>query len=177
MIKEFRPALLFIGKFLLVYFFGNIAYGLFIQSYYPKPDPITFVVSEQSAWILNQVGYHVALENETSAPKVIMTNDSLAILRIFEGCNGINVIVVFIAFVIAFGGSAKRMFLFILSGTIVLHFVNLLRLAFLFHLAFNRSTSFYLYHKYFFTATLYAIVFALWLIWIFVLNEKKRSTA
>jgi exosortase family protein XrtF len=173
--KEFKPAIFFVAKFLLIYLVGNLVYGFFIESYEKVPDPITRFVTEQSASALNLVAYNAATERHPSEAKVMLKNDGLVVINVFEGCNGINVIIVFVAFLIAYGGPPKSVLLFAFGSIIIIHIFNLARITYLFFLALSNSASFYYYHKYFFTATLYGVVFLLWAIWVlkFAKNPKR----
>ena len=177
MIREFRPALMFLGKFLAIYFVGNILYGVYIESKGNRPDGITRMVTYQSAWLLEVFGYDTQVEDHADAPKVLLKNEGQRVLNVYEGCNGINVMVVFVAFLFAFGGSKKKLAVFLPSGVLIIHFFNLLRVGLLFYLALNNARHFYYYHKYFFTATLYLVVFALWAIWVTWFNEKRNVQA
>ncbi|MEO5602547.1 MAG: exosortase family protein XrtF [Cyclobacteriaceae bacterium] len=173
LLKEFRPALMFLGKFLAIYFAGNILYGIFVESYGNNPDDITNLVTHQTAWVLNSIGYDSSVDEVPEQPKVALKNNGETVLNVYEGCNGINVIIVFISFLFAFGGPVNKLAFFLPAGVIVIHLFNLLRIVLLFYLALNNSRQFYYYHKYFFTATLYLVVFGLWAIWVIWFNEKR----
>jgi len=177
LLKEFRPALMFLGKFLALYFAGNILYGVFIESYGDKPDPITRAVTQQTSVLLHSAGYEPGFEDDPDQPNIILKNEGQSVLSVFEGCNGINVIIVFIAFLFAFGGPPRSLSFFLPTGVLIIHIFNLMRLMLLFYLALNNSRQFYYYHKYFFTATLYGVVFALWVIWVIRFNEKRSTKA
>jgi exosortase family protein XrtF len=179
MITEFRPALFFLGKFLLVYFVGNLIYGFFIESYEGIPDPITKFVTNHSTVVLDAIGYDSDMENHPHEPKVMLKNDGLVVVNVFEGCNGINVMIVFIAFLIAFGGPPRTMIFFGIGGVLLIHLFNLGRISYLFFLALSNSKSFYYYHKYFFTATLYGVVFLLWAVWVlkFAKNQDRAASS
>lgn len=174
LLKEFKPALTFLGKFLALYFVGNILYGLYIESYEQRPDGITRMVTVQSAWFLDVAGYDTRIEEVPNAPKVSLMEAGDVVLNVYEGCNGINVIIVFIAFLFAFGGPVKSLAVFLPVGVLIIHFFNLLRIGLLFYLALNNSAQFYYYHKYFFTATLYFVVFGLWVVWVIRFNGNRN---
>lgn len=110
--KEFKPSLLFVGKFLVIYLVGNLVYGLFYESYNNNPDPITQFVTVQTAQVLNLCSYNTDTETHPSEAKVMLKNDGLVVINVFEGCNGVNVIIVFVAFLIAFGGPFRPLLLF-----------------------------------------------------------------
>jgi exosortase family protein XrtF len=175
--KDFAPTIIFLGKFLLVYFLGNILYGLFIESYGNEPDPITFQVTEQSAYLLRATGHNVLVVKNLNAPTVRVISDNREVLNVFEGCNGVNVYIVFLSFVIAFSSKFKRVILFCLFGGLIIHAVNLIRIAALFVTAINSPEFFYYFHKYFFTAILYCIVFALWAAWVLKFDKPLHSNA
>lgn len=177
LLKEFKPALLFLAKFLAVYFIGNIAYGLYIESYDALPDPVTRVVAAQSTVILNVTGHQSEYADVPGARKVGLSENGRVILNVFEGCNGINVMIVFVAFLIAFGGPLRRAVIFSLGGILIIHACNLLRIDLLFRLALNNSSHFYYYHKYVFTASLYLVVFGLWAFWVSRYHEKQVHEA
>lgn len=177
LLKEFKPALIFLGKFLALYFIGNILYGVYIESHGKQPDGITWLVTRQTSWILDLTGYETAIADVPEAAKVSLMQNGDVVLHVYEGCNGLNVMIVFIAFLFAFGGPLKKLAIFLPLGLFIIHLVNLMRVSLLFHLALNNSQQFYYYHKYFFTATLYAVVFALWAVWVIRFNEKRSIDA
>lgn len=171
MFKDFRPALWFLGKFLGIYVLGNVLYGLYIASYKPRPDPVTRLVTIQSISCLNLTGVDASAEDHQSRPSIAITEDGKNVISVFEGCNGINVLIIFVAFVVAFGGSGKTMAWFIPVGIVLIHVVNLLRIGLLYYTARHYESWFYYVHKYFFTAILYVIVFLLWGLWVVKYNK------
>ncbi len=178
MLKEFRPAIRFLLVFLVIYFIGNILYGVYIESFGERADKITLWVGKQS------VGFISLFDNEvTSAPGVDRPTMQLrkgtdTVVNFFEGCNGVNVMIVFVAFIVAFKGPVKAMAWFIPLGLVIIHFFNLIRIGLLFWSAQHNPQLFYYFHKYIFTAFIYAIVFLLWWIWVMkVANPKSVQSA
>jgi exosortase family protein XrtF len=177
LLREFKPALLFLGKFLGFYLVGNIIYGIYVESSGTRPDAITFSVASQTSGVLGWAGYDTSIAEVADAPKVALRVGQAVELYVFEGCNGVNVMIVFVAFLIAFGGPLKAMAFFLPIGILIIHLFNLLRIGLLFRLAVTNSTHFYYYHKYVFTTTLYLAVFALWALWVLKFNENRIKTA
>lgn len=175
--KEFKPALYFLGKFLALYFAGNILYGLYVESYGDKPDGMTWWTSSQTSSLLKRMGYEADLGDVPGTRKVALIESGDVVLFVFEGCNGINVMIVFAAFLFAFGGRWKALTLFLAGGLVIIHLCNLLRIVLLYYLAESRATEFYYYHKYVFTATLYLVVFGLWALWVIRFNERRKIKA
>lgn len=165
--------MLFVGKFLLVYFVGNLIYGFFVESYGSVCDPITINVSRQTAWLLEAAGFQADVVVNPTQPTVFLKGYARVIVNIFEGCNGINVMIVFVAFIVAFPGRYPAYLWFIPAGLLIIHIMNLLRIFFLYYASLNVSEYFYYFHKYIFTSILYCIVFALWFVWVIKFNDAK----
>ncbi len=164
--QEAKPAMFFLAKFLVFYFVCNIAYGWWITSHSPHPDPATVAVTHHSAALLKLVGYDVKTMVHHAKPAQRMLLNERPVLSVFEGCNGINVWIIFVAFVIAFSRLTKKTLIFILAGTGVIYLVNLARIIFLFFISLWYPNSVYFFHKYFFTAGIFLVVFAMWYYWI-----------
>ena len=175
--KEFKPAIRFVLWFVGLYFLGNIIYGIYISYCGNSPDNITILVTKQTAWLLQVMGYPVQALANVTLPTVSLRSGSTAVLDVYEGCNGVNIFIVFVAFVVAFGGSQKNLWWFLPLGLTVLHISNLARIALLFWTAMAYQNYFYYVHKYFFTIFLYAMVFLLWIIWINKFNGRKKIIA
>jgi exosortase family protein XrtF len=176
-LKEFKPTILFLVKFLGIYLVGNFLYGLYVTAYEPRPDPMTHVVSGQTAVILSACGWATDIQDEPNKANTRMVFEGNNILAVYEGCNGINVMIIFAAFVLSFGPLSKPVLWFIPVGLLIIHLMNLLRIGVLFFVAVYMKEYLYFAHKYFFTAILYAVVFALWLWWVKRYASKKPATA
>src|SRR5258706_1124407 len=176
--KEFKPAFRFLFIFVGLYLAGNIVYGLWIESYAYLPDPGTREVTRQTSNVLNVLGYHTTSTENTQGPTAFISNDVRIILTMYEGCNGINVMIVFVAFLAAFGGSLKKLSWFLPVGIVLIHLSNLARIALLYFVAVGYHHYFYYVHKYVFTAAIYVMVFALWIVWVKINgNQKEAKTA
>lgn len=166
LLKEFKPTLLFLGKFVAVYFSGNILYGIWIESLGNYPDAITIVVTDQSRDLLNLFFDNVTSVISLSQPIVSLLIDSQVVVSVFEGCNGVNVVIVFLSFLLAYGGTLKKLFLFSIAGVVGIHIMNLIRIMLLFFIAYSHPSYLYFTHKYLFTGIIYSFTFALWYLWV-----------
>ncbi len=175
MLKDFRPAIRFLLVFVGLYLVANLLYGLWIRSYGEDPDPLTRMVTQQTTAILNLGRSHASSRDNTQGPTVFIETKDRIVLNVYEGCNGINVQIVFLAFVAAFGGSGKRMAWFIPLGLLLIHLANLCRIVMLYVVAQHYQRYFYYVHKYLFTAGIYAAVFILWLAWIRINGRQKQT--
>lgn len=175
-IKDFKPALLFVGKFLLVYLVLNTLYGLYITKYDTQPDPITRAVTINSVQVLNIFGYEAYIGPDfPGEPKIPVYLDGAGAVNVFEGCNSINVIIVMIAFLVAYKGPLKHYLWFVPVSIIIIYILNLVRVDLLILVSRYLPDYMYFTHKYFFTAFIYAGVFILWFWWVKGLaNEKLK---
>ena len=164
---EVKPALRFLGIFLVCYVSLSLLYGFWIEFQGNTADFMTREVSHQVAKIISWFGYPVSTADNQQGPTVFILQGDSIILNVFEGCNGVNVMIVFLSFVVAFGGSSWRhMFIFLMAGFAVIHLTNLARLLWLYGLTFVDMQLFHYFHKYIFTAFIYLVVFALWWLWV-----------
>jgi exosortase family protein XrtF len=160
-----KKAIFFVLKFVGIYLVLNTLYSLYIQSCYPKVDPITQLVANQTSWVLSLLGEQVNAipSNEDASTKLIRSG--IGVIDVYEGCNGVNVMIVFFSFLAAYSGSIKRLFIFSPLGITILYIANIGRVMSLYGIALYYPEYLYLFHKYVLTAGLYLIVFLLWYQW------------
>jgi exosortase family protein XrtF len=164
--KEFKPALWFLTVFLGLYIGLNVLYGIWIASFDTKADTATIKITEQASFLLKLFGEQTHTQLRGNAPTVSIHNDKHVALSVFEGCNSINVMIVFISFLFAFKGSWKKLIWFLPLGLLLIYAANLLRIVALYYVAEYWRQYFYYVHKYLFTAAIYLLVFLLWWWWI-----------
>src|SRR5690606_243042 len=92
---------------------------------------ITNLVAKQSNDLLEGVGYKSTLRPDNLGEGVFLTIDNSFTVVIVEGCNSVSVIILFIAFIIAFAEKFKKTFLFLFAGSVLIYTVNILRIAIL----------------------------------------------
>jgi exosortase family protein XrtF len=173
-LKEFRPTAIFLAKFLGLYLAGNLLYGLYITSFYPRPDPVTGMVTNQTAFLLSACGWPVVTHSNEHKATTSIVYEGNGVLAVYEGCNGLNTMIIFLAFVFAFGAPTKRLIWFVPLGLLIIHLANLGRIGLLFVVSEYRPSYLYFTHKYLFTAVLYVVVFLLWVWWVRQLATLKK---
>jgi len=164
--KEFIPAFRFLTIFLGLYLGLNIIYGVWVSSFGQEADSATRVITKQTSHILNLFGEETHTQPRQGAPTVSILKDSRVALSVFEGCNSINVMIVFVSFLFAFRGNWKKLAWFLPVGLVLIYIANLLRIIALYYVAEYWRQYFYYIHKYIFTAVIYLLVFILWWWWI-----------
>jgi len=175
LIKEFWPALRFLLTFIGVYFAGNVIYGTYIEFVQPTPDLFTRAIAEQTSWVLNLFNEPVSTQLNKVGPTVFLNRGSNTVLNIYEGCNGVNVLIVFVAFLLAFSGQTKTKVVFLASGCLLINIANIIRIVLLYFVSLRYQIYFYFIHKYIFTIVLYAIVVILWIAFVKRLSPNAKT--
>jgi len=171
--KEFKPTIFFLVKFVGFYVLLSVLYGLYIERSHPRPDIATISVTNQTATILRGLNWEVEARNHPFKPTKYITYQEQRIVSVYEGCNGLNVGIIFLCFLLAFGPINKNLIWFVPVGLLIIHLTNLGRIIGLFWIALNMPNAVYFTHKYLFTAVIYAVVFLMWVIWLRLNYSKK----
>jgi len=172
--KDQKAILFFLLKFIGLYIVLNTAYGIWIESYDPAPDPITKSVTHQTAALISLAEENISVEETLTSRYVPVRQNNKTIVSVFEGCNSLNVMVVFISFIVAFTGTVRKTIIFGAIGIALIYVANLFRVGLLFFISKYYPNNLYFFHKYLFTGLLYALVFFLWYVWVKrVWPEKK----
>jgi len=122
------------------------------------------------------LGYDAFVEqNEGELSMKLMLNGNY-VSRIIEGCNSLSIIILFVSFIIAFSGSLKATILFGLFGSVLIYFVNILRIIALSMLYYKYPEYEEYLHDLLFPAIIYGLIFILWITWVkFYSNINKRT--
>ena len=172
MLAEFRPTIVFLLKFVGLYVGGNILYGMFITSYEPEVDVVTRFITHQSSLFLNLLGWDSQPVDLPGKPTTYIEWNGKGIVSVYEGCNALNVIIVFASFVFSFGPLNRKLWTYLPLSLLVIYLANIARIVLLFFVVIYLNPYVYFAHKYFFTASIYAVVLVLWVWWIRI-NDKR----
>lgn len=165
MIKEFKYAFRFLGIFLGLYLFLNLLYGWWVESF-TRADPVTWVTTRHAAYVLQALGEPAKVKYKENSRSVSLLRMGDVVVNVYEGCNGLNVAIVFISFIAAFGGPIRKALWFIPLGGLIIYLFNIGRITGLYLVAQYLPDYFYYVHKYAFTASIYLVVIILWWWWI-----------
>ncbi|WP_340064642.1 exosortase family protein XrtF [Ascidiimonas aurantiaca] len=164
--KKYRPALLFVLRFFVVYTVLTLLYSWYLQIYAGGPDPVTRWVAGKSVVLVEALGYSGRTQVFPGADFVSFFVNDTSIARVVEGCNSLSVIILFIAFVIAYRGPLVHTLLFILGGTLLIYVVNTARVALLIIGLYEVPEYGDALHRVFFPLVIYGLVFLLWVMWV-----------
>ncbi|MFC2110514.1 exosortase family protein XrtF [Bacteroidota bacterium] len=169
----------FLLKFFTTYFVLFAFYSVYLNRTQEKTpvfvcSPITNSVAEQTKNTLNFLGYNVRTEPHDMELSVKLLVNNVYTARVIEGCNSISLIILFIAFIIAFPGSFVATVLYAIIGSLLIYLVNILRIAFLTMALYKWPDEQELLHNLVFPSIIYGMVFLLWVIWVNVFSNYKK---
>ncbi|MGJ8685603.1 MAG: exosortase family protein XrtF [Nonlabens sp.] len=173
-IRPYIPVFKFVATFGVIYITLSLLYYGYLQQDYigmNYPDPVTSQISYQTQQILISLGYDARITNVADNPSVYMFLEKNVVFRVIEGCNAISVMILFVAFVLAFAKTWKKTALFILGGLLFIYIVNILRLVALAVIIHKYPQYNHISHDIIFPAVIYGSVILLWILWI--KNPKK----
>lgn len=176
---KYRLFLQFLGVFLLSYLVLIGIYQLYLNQFDTanfEVDGITIFVAEQSHFVLDAFGYDVTLAPHLSDPSVKVLIESKTIVRIVEGCNAVSVMILFVAFVLAFSKGWVKTIGFILIGLLIIHLLNILRIALLTVGIIKYPEYTHVLHGVIFPLVIYGVVFLLWIFWVTKIASDVRKS-
>lgn len=168
-IIQYKPFLIFLLKFFLSYLILTVLYQIYLNSFNSSSlevDSITQLVSVQTQQTIELFNYNSHLEPHPNQNSNMLFVEEKFVARVVEGCNAISVIILFIAFVIAFKGNFKKTVVFILAGSILIYLLNIIRIALIAIALFHYPQHEHLLHGVVFPLFIYGVVFLLWVIWV-----------
>jgi len=178
--SRYKPFLLFLGKFVMTYLLLTFVYQSYLGQFDVKKfevDGVTQLVAKQSKELMNFFNFEANIKPNLNEPGINLFYNQKLMARIIEGCNGLSVIILFISFVIAFSGKIKTTFLFIIAGSVLIHILNVFRIALLVILLYYFPNRGQLLHGVFFPLFIYGVVFILWIIWVNKFSKYAPKTA
>jgi exosortase family protein XrtF len=175
----YKPFLLFLGKFLLTYLLLTFVYQSYLGQFDEnknETDSFTKLVAKQTEDVLLLFNCDVKTVPNSKEPSEILYYNQKPIARIIEGCNALSVIILFISFIIAFSGKIKPTVLYIISGSILIHILNIFRIALLCVLIYYYPKQQHFWHGVAFPLFIYGVVFVLWIIWVNKFSYYAKKT-
>jgi len=157
----------------------TVLYALYLQlskgGAYP-PDYFTHLVAKQSSTLINGFGYDANVIPHEAQPTMKLFVEGHYLAQIIEGCNAISIIILFIAFVVAFAERFKKTLFFILAGAVIIYTVNILRIAILAIALYRYPDYEETLHGVVFPSIIYGMVFLLWMLWVRIISKGKEGT-
>ena len=122
------------------------------------------------------IGYPGQIYQSEDELSIIYVIGNRYAVPIVEGCNSMSIIILFLAFIVAFSGSLKATILYGLVGIATIYFMNILRILALSKLMYLYPDHQEILHGLVFPSIIYGTVLILWIIWVnkFSYLKKKR---
>ena len=166
---RYKPFLQFLGKFLLTYLLLTFVYESYLGQFDTgkfEVDGFTQLVAKQTKNAMLFFNCDADIAPNSKEPAINLFYNQRHMARIIEGCNGLSVIILFIAFVVAFSGKIKTTILFVIGGSLLIHVLNVFRIALLSVVLYSFPSSEHIVHGVIFPLFIYGVVFLLWIIWV-----------
>lgn len=129
-------------------------------------DGFTKLVAEQTQKLMLFLNLDVSVLPNPTESSIKLYYNQKYMVRIIEGCNALNVIILFVSFVIAFTGKWGHTILFLIFGTALIHIMNIFRIALLTVVLYHFPAQGAIFHDIIFPLIIYGFVFILWIIWV-----------
>ena len=178
-VSKRKGVLFFLAKFFGSYFFMFAMYSYYLHATQEKGSmfqcaPVTEKVAEQTIAVLHFFGYNAVMEQHEQELSIKLILNDVYLARVIEGCNSISVIILFVAFIVAFPGPLKKTFLYALGGGMLIYGINILRIAFLTVALEKLPEQKEMLHNLIFPSIIYGLVFLLWVVWVNYFSNYKQ---
>lgn len=167
-------------KFLL---FTFALYGLWLISYefLIKPSGrfdhlITENITYFICLLLDITGYttHYTLAEKLGETYIFLVPQTKPLIRVGASCNGLELLVLFMIFILCYPGRLKNKVWFIPAGILIIHVLNIGRNYTLTLMEIHQSPYFEFFHRYVFIFMVYGVIFLLWMWWA---NKQQLNPA
>lgn len=176
MLKDFKPVLGILLRFIIIYVVLLLAYQFYLNRFQHEGlDPFSRMIAAQVRDIQNYLGYSTRLYDDIKGEQVYFYVNGAYPTRMVEGCNAISVMILFVAFVFAFY-KGKKTFTFVLAGLVLLYVMNVLRITGLNIVVTEYKSYSKVSHDYIFPAVIYGTVVVFWLVWIKFFALKNENS-
>ncbi len=149
------------GRFIVKYL-AALLVGFVLLALKPVNDhlvnPYTTFVAHQARVALNLFGEGATVRDQVlSSPRFSV--------RIFNGCNGLEAILIFACGVLAFPASWRSRLLGVLAGLVAIQLVNVVRVVSLFYVGVFKPQWFAASHIFVWQSLIIVFAVVLWLLW------------
>jgi len=176
MLKDFKPVLSILLRFIIIYLVLLFAYQFYLNSFKETGlDPFSRMIAEQVRLVQNALSYPTMLYNDVKGEQVWFHVKGDYVTRMVEGCNAVSVMILFVSFIFAFYKGIKT-FIFVIVGLLILYIMNVLRIVGLNIVVSDHPTYSKMAHDYVFPAVIYGTVVLLWLVWIKCFALKNENS-
>jgi exosortase family protein XrtF len=179
------PVILFFAKAVLLFVLWK---GLYLSLLLPQrtlDEPLTGFIGRSTANVLNactqgapysvRAAIDTADNDGTPVPGRVMDiyRHDRKTLRVADACNGLELMVLYIGFLICFPGRLKKKISFAVIGFVLIYVLNVIRCAVLVQIFIYYNEYLDFSHHFLFTFLIYILIFLLW----FLFTKKSAINA
>ncbi|MDX6747985.1 exosortase family protein XrtF [Polaribacter sp. PL03] len=177
--KKHKNVVIFLIKFFATYFILFAIYSTYLKNSQEKEGAfktasITTLVADQTVDLIEFFNFDAGAYQHKKELSVKLLIEGNYTARVIEGCNSISIIILFIAFIIAFAGSIKATIIYSFLGSLFIYTINIVRIAFLAIMIYKYPRHQEILHNLVFPAIIYGVVFLLWVIWVNKFSNYKK---
>ena len=177
---------LFLTKALLFFLGWKLIYGFILYDSKYLDRTLTTHIGEASIFLINSLGgldgytskrvsdFYIIDGRKIEERSSAIFHQDRMILHIANACNGLELIVLYIGFIICMPSKFWRKICYIILGIIILDGVNILRCTGLIYLREYYHIYFQFAHRYLFNAFVYTSTFIIWVIFSRKINLKNE---
>ena len=163
-----------IVKFLAFGFFLYLSWLALYEWWIHPKEWVDEVVIDNTLGIAQKILGWMGYITETTGNRMIGIKGTPG-LFLGDSCNGISLFALYSIFIIAFPGKIISKIIFVPAGILVIHFLNVLRVAVLAIIETYSYEWTEFNHTYTFTILIYGVIFLLWLFWVNKFSGLKRK--
>lgn len=169
----------FLMRSLVIFFVWKLSYHLYLKPHRILDKPLTHLVAKQTSFVLSKLYSNYTFRTISYIPNnnvdfyyELILKDSAKCIAIVDPCNALELIILNIGFLLAIPLKERKikLILFLIAGTLLIHFFNVLRCSAIAYLNIEKSWSTEVAHHYIFKTLMYVLIFAGWM--LFVKDEK-----
>ncbi len=169
-----KPVRYFLSMALAMAVAWKLIYLIFLLNTRILDGPLTNHVGVASAYLLNHIsGMHdfsafnnvdtTIMEGQIQIVQVCkIVHENKKVLHIADGCNGLELMVLYSGFILCFPSSKKRKLFYLLFGVTIIDCCNILRCSLLGIIKEFYHPYFYISHHFIFKAVVYTVIVMLW---------------
>ncbi|MGB5262041.1 MAG: exosortase family protein XrtF [Lutimonas sp.] len=166
-----KTIIIFLIKFFVTYFLLTGGYSIYLSKTQETTGifscaPITRQVADHVKVAAQIFGYQSSIDQNPDELSIKFLLNDQHVINVVEGCNSVSIIILFLAFIIAFKGGLKDTFFYGLFGAVTIYLVNILRI-FLIAVLYQKFPAYKVFwHDLMFPAIIYGYIFLLWIVWV-----------
>lgn len=150
------------GRFIALYLL-ILGVGFFVLALRPVNDqvvnPYTTFVAHEARVVLNLLGENASVHGQLLSSRRFS-------VAIYNGCNGLEAILIFTAGVMAFPARWSRKLLGVVLGLLAIQVINIVRIVSLFYIGVFAPAAFSASHVYIWQSLIIVFAVVLWVIWV-----------